>query len=102
MVEDPFICGYVRNVLARRGYQFLQRERQEAVKMLEGSERKVGLLITNRPELFLVFADRVPLLYLAAFPNLELASCFRACRTLQKPFFPEQLVEAVEGLAGSI
>jgi len=101
MVEDPFICTYVRNVLARRGYQFLLADVRHGIEMIERSEPKIAMLITNRPEAFLSVSERVPVLYLAAFPDLDLASHFRACRVLTKPFRAEQLVEAVRGLAGS-
>jgi hypothetical protein len=102
MVEDPFICSYVRNVLSRRGYRLLQVDAVQGMELIEKRDPRVALVITNRPEEFLPFSDRVPVLYLAAFPDLRLASRFRACRALAKPFRAGQLVEAVQGLAGSL
>ena len=102
MVEDPFVCTYVRSVLVRRGYEFVEADAEGALQVLARREPPVCVLITNQPEPFLEYSDHVPVLYMASFPDLSLASRFRACRPLAKPFRSEQLVDAVEHLAGSI
>jgi hypothetical protein len=61
----------------------------------------VGLVITNAPGLFLAFAEWLPLLYLAACPDFDLAARFRTCRVLQKPFHPTDLLEAVRRLSAA-
>ena len=66
--------------------------------MLSSDTEQVDLIITNSPKDFLRFADHVPLLYIAAAPDPELASRFLWCRVLQKPFHPDQLVAAVRDL----
>jgi hypothetical protein len=68
--------------------------------MLSSDTEQVDLIITNSPKDFLRFADCVPLLYIAAAPDAELASRFLWCRVLQKPFHPDQLVAAVRDLTG--
>jgi CheY-like chemotaxis protein len=102
LVEDPFIRRYLRCLLARRGYQVLEAEPEHGVELVRTGDTKVDLVITNTPGLFAAFAERVPVLYLAASPEMDLAARFRACRAIRKPFHPEQLLEAVEELAGSL
>jgi DNA-binding response OmpR family regulator len=102
VVEDPFICHYLQCLLALRGYQVLEAAPQRGVELVRSETMKVTLVITNTPEIFAAFAERVPVLYLAAIPDLYLAARFRACRVLRKPFDPEQFLEAVDELAGSL
>ena len=51
---------------------------------------------------FASVADRVPVLYLAAAPDPEAGTHFSAFRALRKPFLPQQLLEAVQELAGTV
>jgi hypothetical protein len=101
MVEDPFICTYIRNVLSRHGFECVEAGLRRAAEILANTTPRVSLLITNRPEQFLPFAERIPLLYVAAFPDPVLATRFSRCRTLAKPFHNTELVAAVEQLAGA-
>jgi hypothetical protein len=97
LVEDPFIRSYLRFVLIRRGYSVIESDAARACEMViaDGSV----LVITNTPEAFLPCAHKVALIYVATAPDMDLASQFPACRVLRKPFQPEELVKAVEGLA---
>jgi len=98
VVEDPFVSGFLRNVLQRKGYCVLPMAAGEGLDLLRSGDSGIGLLITNLPAAFTEFAERVPLLYLAAFPDPKVASAFRASRLLRKPFHPEQLLTFVEQL----
>jgi hypothetical protein len=89
-------------LLARLGYQVLEAAPQRGVELVRTETTKVALVVTNTPHLFTAFAEWLPVLYLAAIPDLDLAACFRACRALRKPFHPYQFLEAVEELAGSL
>ncbi|MCU1233213.1 MAG: response regulator receiver protein [Candidatus Solibacter sp.] len=73
-------------------------EAPQGVDLLRSGDCGIGLLITNVPARFTEFADRVPLLYIAAFPDPNEVSPFRTCRVLRKPFHPEQLINCVEQL----
>ena len=101
MVEDPFICTYIRNLLSRRGFQCVETGTRHAEEMLAKNTPTFSLLITNHPEQFLAFAGRVPLLYVAAFPDPELAARFDSCLTLSKPFHNAALLDAVSRLANA-
>ena len=98
VVEAPIVQKFVRVVLEREGYQPVDAIPQSALELLKQSPSAVGLVITNAPGIFLPFAEQVPLIYLAACPNLDLAARFRSCRVLQKPFHPAELLEAVRCL----
>ncbi len=102
IVEAPIVQKFLRAVLEREGYQPVEAEPQSALELMKTSGPGVGVVITNAPGMFLAFADRVPLLYIAACPDLDMATRFRACRVLQKPFHPAQLVEAVRRLSASL
>jgi hypothetical protein len=95
LVEDPFIRSYLRFVLMRHGYSVLESDPGRACELLTSDG---GILVTNTPEPFLPCAHKLALVYLAASPDIELASHFPACRVLRKPFQPDELVKAVEGL----
>src|SRR5258708_7293178 len=101
VVEDPFIRKYVRDLLVRHDFRVVTSEMPAAAAMLS-SGQQVDLIITNSPKDFIRFADRVPLLYIAAAPAQELASRFSCCRTLPKPFHPAELVAAVRDLTASV
>ena len=75
---------------------------EHGVELVRGNAANLALVITNTPSLFTAFAERVPILYLAAMPDMVLAARFRTCRALRKPFHPRQFLEAVEELAGSL
>ena len=98
VVEALIVQKFVRVVLEREGYAPVDALPQSALEMLKQSPSAVGLVITNAPGMFLPFAEQVPLIYLAACPDLDLAARFRSCRVLQKPFHPAELLEAVRCL----
>jgi hypothetical protein len=70
--------------------------------MLRSSAHQVDLVITNSPRDFLAFAGSLPILYMAAAPDLELASRFLCCQVLRKPFHPDQLLALIKDLTGSV
>ncbi len=98
VVEDPFVAGFLRNVLQRKGYHVIPAEAGDGLNLLRSAENGVSLLITNLPAAFTEFAESVPLLYLAANPDPTVSSPFRASRVLRKPFHPKQLLMCVEQL----
>ena len=102
VVEDPFIQKYLRDVLMRHGYSVTGLDARRVIEELESKKDQIDLLITNSPGDFVTFADWLPILYLAASPDLELASCFSVCRVLKKPFRPQELVAAVRDLTGTV
>ncbi|HUA62924.1 MAG TPA: hypothetical protein VML19_29480 [Verrucomicrobiae bacterium] len=101
VVEDPLVGKLVHSVLRRSGYAAHAASFAEAFDLLNGGASLVSLLITNRPEVFLQFAERCRLLYMAACPDHDLASRFRCCQVLHKPFHPAELLNAVKMLLGS-
>jgi len=70
---------------------------RRAVEMVQ-ARQKVDLLITNSPADFLPIAGELPLLYLSAAPDPELASRFSKLRVLEKPFRSDELLRAVKDL----
>jgi len=95
IVEDPFIRRFVRTVLGHSGEDVQEKNAEDAFKLAEEGQGKVKLLITNTPEAFKTFNESVPILYLAAMPDMKLASRFRNIRVLQKPFSSQELLTAV-------
>lgn len=102
LVEDPLIRRYVRSVLAHRKRAVVDANASDAVDLVRSGESKVCLLITNRPGEFLPFAQDLPVLYVSSKPEQNLATAFRACRTLSKPFSPDALAAAVTELIGPV
>jgi len=93
---------FLHNLLQRGGYSVVEAERTRALELLRSAEGEDCLVITNTPGLFLPFADRVRIIYLAACPDAALAALFGRCRVLRKPFHPPDLLAAVKDLAGSL
>ena len=98
VVEDPFVSNFLRCVLQRRGYRVIPVDALEAVALMRAPSAEIGLVITNLPSAFAEFADRLPLLYLAALPDPEVTAAFPSNRVLSKPFHPNQLLACVESL----
>jgi CheY-like chemotaxis protein len=98
VIEDPFIRKLLRDILTRHGYRVAEYSVAHALELLKSGTEQVSLIITNTPGEFLAFADVLPLLYMAAAPDPELAAHFRRCRCLRKPFLAEDLVAAVADL----
>jgi len=101
VVEDPIIQKFLRSVLERRGYPVLEAVPPQALGLIQAPDAGVSLVVTNRPDWFLPVAEQIRLVYIAAFPDPALASLFRTCRVLQKPFHPAALLEAIRELAVS-
>lgn len=102
VVEDPLVSRLVRAVLQRHGYQVKLAAPAEARALLDAPDSTVGVLVTNTPQPFLEFGDRIPLLYLTSSPDFLMEAAFRACRVVVKPFVPEDLVRAVGALATAL
>ena len=98
VVEDPLVTRLVHSVLGRRGYDVSEASPHVALELLSRPDSPVSLIVTNTPGIFLRFADRVRLLYMAASPDYNLAGRFQSCRVLHKPFHPAELVSAVASL----
>jgi hypothetical protein len=102
VVEDPFVSKFLRSLLLRRGYRVIDAKPEHCVDLLRSGEAGIGLVITNIPAAFAEFADRVPLLYLAAFPDLTAVAPFRSMRVLRKPFLHSDLLSCVEELVRAL
>lgn len=101
VAEDPFVRRYVRALLVKHGFQIVENDTRQTRKLMESGELKPDVLITNDPDTFAGFADRVPLVYLAAAPDPARVRSFRLSRILRKPFEAEQLLRALGELAAS-
>ncbi len=99
VIEDPFICKLLRDLLARHGYQAVEFTARHAVELLQAGAHSIRLLITNQPTDFLPFARVLPVLYLAAAPDPKVAARFPSCRCVSKPFQAEELLTAVKELS---
>jgi DNA-binding NtrC family response regulator len=101
VAEDPFVGRFLRAILQKHSHKVVT---VEAVRARDWLQHEVApdIVITNRPEAFLEFAATLPVLYTAANPDYQLAAQFPMCRVLHKPFRNEELLEAVERLAGSV
>jgi hypothetical protein len=98
IVEDPFIRRFVRSVLGRSGHDIVETDEQDAYRLAAQGPGSVKLLITNKPDIFERLEHAVPILYLAAFPDWDLASRFSNLRVLPKPFHAHELLEAVSAV----
>jgi DNA-binding response OmpR family regulator len=101
IVEDPFIGRFIRSILGRSGHNVMESDALDAYKLAAEGPDNVKLLITNKPDVFENLEHTVPILYLAASPDWELASRFSNLRVLQKPFHARDLLEAVGAVTGS-
>jgi len=99
VVEDPLIRRFVRSLLEREGRVAVEAETDQALRTLRTNQGTVCLLITNSPGEFLEFAETLPVIYVATFPDPALAGRFRNCRTLRKPFRPRDLLTCAAELA---
>jgi len=102
VAEDPFINSFLRTVLQRHGYKVVTTDHSQGSDLMRTGSVKADVVITNKPEAFLPFAEDRPMLYIAASPDPELALRFQACRVLRKPFRYEDLLEAVEELTRAL
>jgi len=102
LIEDPVVRKFLRNVLERHGFRVVEATPRSARDLANLSGPDIALVITNTPGSFLPFAERIRIVYVAACPDYALASLFRSCRVLQKPFHPDKLLEAVKDLADSL
>lgn len=99
IVEDPLIRKFVGGILKSKGFAVVEAELDEALRTLRDTPDAVSLLVTNAPAHFLEFAETLPVLYDAAFPDPALAARFRRCLTLRKPFHPCDLAARAVELA---
>src|SRR5947208_17195446 len=78
VVEDAFVSGFLKTALAQKGYLVICAERAGAVTLLRNSPA-IDLLITNIPAAF-AECPGLPVLYIAASPELKQIRWFRSCR----------------------
>jgi hypothetical protein len=102
VAEDTFVSSFLRTVLQKHGHKVFIGDAARAGELIRQGGVVADMVITNQPEVFLEFARILPLLYIAASPDPELASQFPICRVLRKPFHNHELLAAVEELADSV
>jgi CheY-like chemotaxis protein len=102
VAEDPFINSFLRTVLQRHGYRVVTADQYQGSSLMRAGGIRPDVVITNKPDVFLPFADDCPMLYIAASPDPELALRFQTCRVLRKPFRYEDLLQAVDELARAL
>jgi len=98
VIEDPFVRKLLRDILAKHGYRVVEATAHQVVDLLTTGAGDIDMVITNAPGELLEFAQELPVLYLAACPDPELAARFRCCRALKKPFHTERLLTALNEL----
>jgi CheY-like chemotaxis protein len=96
VVEDAFVRSFLRAALERQGHHVVCAVPAHAAELLESGD--VDLLVTNTPQTFADFGGRIPLLYLAAFPDPAAAVDFTRWLSLRKPFQTTELVGLVQQL----
>src|SRR5437764_1141877 len=99
VVEDAFVRSFLRTALERLGCVVICASTGDAAERLRNGG--IDLLVTNTPAVFAEFADSVPLLYTAAFPDPAVAAGFRRWAPLRKPFPASELTAAVDRLLGA-
>jgi hypothetical protein len=102
IAEDPFVSSFLRTMLQRHGHRVVTGEALHASELLRQGSVVADVVITNQPDAFLDSAGKIHLLYLAASPDLHLASQFPNCRVLRKPFRNDELLQAVDSLTHSV
>ncbi len=102
VAEDSFVSSFLRTVLQKHGHKVVTGDAARASELIRQGSVVADIVITNQPEVFLEFAPILPMLYIAASPDPELASQFPICRVLRKPFHNDELLAAVEQLADSV
>lgn len=102
VAEDPFINSFLRTVLQRHGYRVVTTDQRLGGNLMSTGAVQPDVIITNKPDVFLPFAEGCPMLYIAASPDPELALRFQMCRVLRKPFRYEDLLEAVDELVRAV
>lgn len=97
VVEEQFVSEFLRTVLVHRGYQVICTRPGNARALLRRDRTSVHVLVTNVPLDFAAFPD-VPVLYVAAAPDPEVACGFERCLSLRKPFQARQLFDCIQQL----
>jgi hypothetical protein len=98
VAEDPHISRFLATILKRKGYQVIGDVPARMAERIRVGEETVDMVITNSPADFMPVGLTLPMLYIAATPDLEMASHFAYFRALKKPFLPSQLLDAVGAL----
>jgi hypothetical protein len=101
VIEDPFVRKLLHDLLVRSGYQVLESSAARARATLREGTGHIHVVITNTPQEFLEFAATVPVLYLAAAPDEDLANRFAHCRMVRKPFHADHFLATLSELAGA-
>ena len=102
VVEEPAIRKLIGGILKRGGYRVTEADPNHGLDCLRNKTESFTLLVTNSPEGFLEFAKTVPVIYVAAMPDPELAQRFRHCAMLPKPFVPHRLIELAGELTAAL
>ena len=101
VAEDPFIRKFLGDLLQKHGYRVIGSDPKRTLEWIKSGTEMVDVVITNTPDVFASVANKVALLYIAAVPNPDAGLPFPAFRAMTKPFHPQELIAAVEELAGA-
>ena len=97
VVEDPYVSAFLRSLLVQRNYEVVFAGFSDARDMLLTGRARIDVLVTNSPLEF-TGTPGVPLLYLAANPDLSAIRGFTRALALTKPFHPRELLDCVARL----
>lgn len=100
VVENNSIGRLAAVILQQHGFSPTVLGVAEAAGIIRARKQDIAALVTNSPWLFLEFSADLPLVYLSSTPMPDMEAAFRACRIVQKPFKPVDLVKAVRELIG--
>lgn len=100
VVECPEIQRFIRTALSRFGYNILESDTHEAMRLLRGPGLAIDLLITNVPEPFLGACEDLRILYISSSPDFEMVSAAKSglISVLVKPFRFQTLIDRVRGM----
>ena len=102
IAEDPFIRKFLGDLLQKHGYRVIGGDAVRTLELIKSGTELVDVVITNTPGTFASVAKKVSLLYIAAAPDPDAGLPFPAFRAMTKPFHPQQLLAAIEELAGAL
>jgi hypothetical protein len=102
IVEDPFLCNFMRSVLTRAGFSSVGLEAGEAVNLIRSGQLHITALITNAPQAFREVIGPIPLIYSTSCPSPDATAGIGHWRVLPKPFQAAKLVQVLHEVSASV